>query len=38
MRSVELPVLLREVRAGLINPPLDDVALAEFGRALVEGW
>jgi alkylation response protein AidB-like acyl-CoA dehydrogenase len=27
----------RDVRAGLINPPLEDVALAGFGRAVVEG-
>lgn len=27
----------RDARAGLINPPLDDVALAGFGRALAEG-
>ena len=25
----------RDVRAGLINPPLEDVALAGFGRAVV---
>ncbi len=27
----------RDARAGLINPPLEDVALTGFGRALVEG-
>jgi alkylation response protein AidB-like acyl-CoA dehydrogenase len=26
----------RDARAGLINPPLDDVALAGFGRAVLE--
>ena len=26
----------RDARAGLINPPLDDIALAGFGRAVVE--
>lgn len=26
----------RDARAGLINPPLDDVALAGFGRAVVD--
>lgn len=26
----------RDARAGLINPPLDDVALAGFGRAVIE--
>lgn len=26
----------RDARAGLINPPLDDVALAEFGRAVLD--
>jgi alkylation response protein AidB-like acyl-CoA dehydrogenase len=26
----------RDARAGLINPPLDDVALAGFGRTLIE--
>jgi hypothetical protein len=24
------------VRAGLINPPLEDIALAGFGRAVVD--
>jgi alkylation response protein AidB-like acyl-CoA dehydrogenase len=27
----------RDARAGLINPPLEDIALGSFGRALVEG-
>ena len=27
----------RDARAGLINPPLDDVALAGFARALLKG-
>jgi alkylation response protein AidB-like acyl-CoA dehydrogenase len=27
----------RDARAGLINPPLEDVALAGFGRTLVDG-
>ena len=27
----------RDARAGLINPPLDDIALTGFGRALLEG-
>ena len=27
----------RDARAGLINPPLEDVALTGLGRALVEG-
>ena len=26
----------RDARAGLINPPLDDIALAGFGRAVLE--
>jgi alkylation response protein AidB-like acyl-CoA dehydrogenase len=27
----------RDARAGLINPPLDDIAFAGFGRAVLEG-
>jgi len=27
----------RDARAGLINPPLDDVALGGFGRAILDG-
>ena len=26
----------RDARAGLINPPLDDIALSGFGRAVLE--
>ena len=34
--SGRLERAFRDARAGLINPPLDDVALAGFGRAVLE--
>jgi alkylation response protein AidB-like acyl-CoA dehydrogenase len=33
----QLERAFRDARAGLINPPLDDVALAGFGRAVLDG-
>ena len=35
-RAGRLERAFRDARAGLINPPLDDVALGGFGRAVLD--